>query len=122
MERQQLDRVGFGDERKCVGAGGVGKLPVCRGLFTTAGGTAVTNIAKWNGSSWSALSTGMDSDVEALAVSGSNVYAGGWFTAAGGSAAKHIAEWNGSNWTALGSGMNNYVLAMVASGSDVYVG
>ena len=66
--------------------------------FTTAGGSAANNIAKWNGSSWSALGSGMDGDcVYALAVSGSDLYAGGYFTTAGGTAANYIAKWNGSS-------------------------
>ena len=48
------------------------------GGFTTAGGIAANYIAKWNGSSWSALGSGMNGDcVYALAVSGSDLYAGG---------------------------------------------
>ena len=47
--------------------------------------------------------------VYALAVSGTDLYAGGCFTTAGGSAANYIAKWNGSAWSALGSGMNNCV-------------
>src|SRR5437899_9743848 len=43
------------------------------GEFTTAGGSAVNYIAKWNGSSWSALGSGMSSTVFALAVSGSEI-------------------------------------------------
>jgi hypothetical protein len=58
----------------------------------------------------------------ALAVSGSDLYAGGYFTSAGGSAANYIAKWSGSSWTALGSGMNNYVNALAVSGSDLYAG
>src|SRR5206468_3010042 len=77
---------------------------------------------KWNGSSWSALGSGMDSTVFALAVSGSNVYAGGVFTTAGGGAAHYIAKWNGSSWSALGSGLNGTVVAVAASGSDMYAG
>jgi hypothetical protein len=98
------------------------------GDFTTAGGSPATNIAKWNGSSWTALGSGMGggdiygSGVQALAVSGSNVYAGGFFTTAGGSPATNIAKWNGSSWTALGSGMNSTVAALAVSGSDVYAG
>jgi len=60
--------------------------------------------------------------VYALALSGSNVYAGGTFTTAGGSAAKNIAKWNGSSWSALGSGMNRPVNALVVSGCDLYAG
>src|SRR5206468_2513899 len=43
------------------------------GSFTKAGGSAANNIAKWNGSSWSALGSGLGdvfSHVSALAVSG----------------------------------------------------
>ena len=55
--------------------------------------------------------------VSALAVSGSDLYAGGDFTTAGGSAANNIAQWNGSSWSALGSGMNGSVYALAVSGS-----
>ena len=61
----------------------------------------------------------------ALAVSGSDLYAGGEFTTAGGSAANRIAKWNGSAWSALGSGMGGdypYVYALAVSGSDLYAG
>jgi hypothetical protein len=92
------------------------------GNFTTAGGIAATNIAKWNGSSWSALGEGMEGSVNALAVSGSELYAGGTFTTAGGSAAHFLARWNGSSWTALGSGMNDVVNALAVFGNDLFVG
>src|SRR5207244_11817312 len=85
------------------------------GWFTTAGGSPATNIAKWNGSRWSALgSTSHMTNLNALAVSGSDLYAGGTFTTAGGSPANCIARWNGSSWSPLGSGMTQspYVFAL----------
>jgi hypothetical protein len=66
--------------------------------------------------------------VEALVVSGANLYAGGHFTTAGGNAANYIAQWNGSSWSPLGSGLgmpypyNPYVEALAASGNTLYAG
>src|ERR1043166_1833203 len=84
-----------------------------RGGLPPAGGTAANYVAKWNGSSWNTLGSGVTnpsylgaSVVYALAVSGNDVYAGGRFTSAGGSSAKRIAKWDGNSWTALGSGMD----------------
>jgi hypothetical protein len=51
--------------------------------FTTAGNALANSVAQWNGSSWSALGSGMNNAVYALAVSGSTLYAGGLFTTAG---------------------------------------
>ena len=56
--------------------------------FTSAGtcssAAGCNYVAKWNGSTWSALGSGMNGTVNALAVDGSgSVYAGGSFTSAG---------------------------------------
>src|SRR6266436_3774410 len=40
------------------------------GYFVTAGGVSANRIAKWDGSSWSALGSGMNGTVNALAVLG----------------------------------------------------
>ena len=69
----------------------------------------LTNIARWNGSAWSALGTGLGNSytpVLALAVIGTNLYAGGEFQAAGGVPASSIARWDGRSWSALGSGVS----------------
>jgi hypothetical protein len=100
------------------------------GLFTTAGGTGASRIAKWDGSSWSALSSGLDGinrDCYALTVdSNNNVYAGGYFTTAGGTGANRIAKWDGSNWSALGSGLGGTIPVCTAlttdSNNNLYAG
>ncbi|MCD4748593.1 MAG: hypothetical protein K8R59_04390 [Thermoanaerobaculales bacterium] len=116
------------------------------GYFTQAGGVTVNGIAKWDGSSWSALSgpagVGVESItfdqlyVAALAVyddgAGQALYAGGFFHIAGGITVNHIAKWDGSAWSALigssGTGVESSgsVKALVvyddATGPALFVG
>ena len=48
--------------------------------------------------SWSALGSGMNNNVHALAIDASgNLYAGGDFTTAGGVSANRIAKWDGTS-------------------------
>src|SRR5712664_2144514 len=62
---------------------GAGNLYVGGG-FSYAGGLPATNIAKWDGTNWSAIGSGLNGSVTAVAVDGSgNLYAGGSFTMAG---------------------------------------
>jgi len=87
------------------------------GEFTTAWGVPMANrIARWDGTSWSQLGSGMNAPVRALAVfddgSGPALYAGGDFTVAGGVAASRIAKWDGASWSALGSGVSDAVLSL----------
>jgi len=64
------------------------------GSFTTAGGRTANHIAKWDGTSWSSLGSGVSDCVGSLALDASgNVYAGGGFTTAGGKAAPYIARY-----------------------------
>jgi len=94
------------------------------GYFTSAGTTSASNVAMWDGSSWSALGSGVtgtsnSGQVQALAVdSQGNVYAGGWFTTAGGSPANYIAKWDGATWSALGTGLNSAVTSLAVDGND----
>jgi hypothetical protein len=95
------------------------------GLFSSAGGVSVGNIAKWDGTSWSTLSTGVNNSVYALSIDNSgNVYAGGNFTTAGGVTINRISKWNGTAWSALSTGMSSgivYALTIDNSGS-LYAG
>jgi len=92
------------------------------GYFSIAGDVFATNIAKWDGSRWSSLGSGLNGSVYALAVSSNDVYAGGFFTTAGGAPASCIAKWNGSTWSSLASGTSDAVYALAVSGSNLYAG
>lgn len=97
------------------------------GSFTKAGTVNATNIAKWNGSSWSALGDGVNDTVYAIAGDyHGGVYVGGRFWQAGSTDASYIAHWDGTNWSALGSGPYNgtsgYVYAIGINGPFVVVG
>ena len=84
------------------------------GTFTTAGGVAANRIAKWDGTQWSPLGSGVNLDVDTLTVYDNDgdgptppaLYAGGNFTTAGGISANHIAQWDGTSWSSLGSGID----------------
>ena len=104
------------------------------GLFNTAtnaGNTSVPgtlNIAKWNGSAWSALGAGADNSVYALAVSGTNLFAGGFFSSVYSTnitsvpGTSRIAKWDGSTWSPLGGGAQAVVQALAVSGTNLFVG
>ncbi|MDL1895248.1 hypothetical protein FBQ82_03180 [Anaerolineae bacterium CFX7] len=100
---------------------------------------AADRIAKWDGTNWSALGSdgagdgSLNYQVNALAVSGSDLYVGGFFTDVNNNgtvlgAADNVAKWDGTNWSALGSNgagnasLNGSVWTLAVSGSDVYVG
>ena len=93
------------------------------GDFTTAGGVAAAQIAKWDGTTWSALGSGTNGLVYDLEFVGADLYLGGNFTTAGGSSANYIAKWNGTSWSALGLGTNALVRSIESDGfGSLYVG
>ncbi|MBL9120460.1 MAG: Ig-like domain-containing protein [Phycisphaerae bacterium] len=99
------------------GSGG-GPALYAGGDFAAAGGVSANGIAKWDGTSWSPLATGVfgaGQSVRALTVfddgsgGGPALYAAGSFTTAGGVAANAIAKWDGTSWSPLGAGSANGV-------------
>ena len=101
------------------------------GFFTMAGGVPANGLARWNGTAWSALGSGLGTSnyVYALAVApNGDLYAGGEFTQVGGTTASNVARWNGTAWSALGSGISGtgnfsaVVALAVAPTGDLYAG
>ena len=94
------------------------------GWFTTAGGSPASKIAKWNGTSWSAIGTGMDLGfVGALTVFNGQLYAGGNFSTAGGLLTGGIARTNGISWDSLNPNVvDAWVYSSGVYNGELYVG
>ncbi|MCB0212770.1 MAG: hypothetical protein KDJ52_25735 [Anaerolineae bacterium] len=101
-----------------------GTFETVAGATILQDGLVVNHIARWDGQRWHTLGAGVDDDVRAIAISGSNVYVGGDFHKAGSVNAFGLARWNGSNWAAVGNGTGDLipgVNAIAINGSTVYV-
>ena len=87
---------------------------VVAGSFLNAGGTPASNIAMWNGVSWSALADGITNSngsapsirtMKSMSTPGGEVlYVGGLFDRAGGIPVENIAVWDGAAWAAVATG------------------
>jgi hypothetical protein len=97
------------------------------GYFTTSGSNTVNNIAKWNGTDWVPVSTGMSTSgvydfVNAFAVFNNELYVGGEFTTAGTINAQNIAKWNGTVWSTVAGGIYDRVNALHVYNNELYAG
>ncbi len=88
------------------------------GLFTSADNVLTTNIARWNGTNWSALDSGVNGAVNAIAVRGGDLYVGGAFSTAGGVSASRVAKWDGTNWWPVGTGISGTTVNALAVSAD----
>ncbi len=101
---------------------GSGNL-IVGGYFNHAGMLPIMNIARWNGTAWSAIGGGIGTsngtdEVYALVASGNDIYAGGSFA----NPASNLAHWNGSTWLSDTGGTNGIVRALFLNGNALYVG
>ena len=101
------------------------------GDFTTAGGVAVNHIAKWDGSSWAGLGSGLGSgpyqSVSVLTMfddgNAPALYAGGNFTSAIDSGDSYLAKWgcpnlsSGTVYCTAGTTTNGCVPTISGAGS-----
>ena len=107
---------------------GTGQALYIGGRFTSVDGVPANRIARWNGTSWSAVGTGMLGSGSTPSVNtmvtfddgtGPALYAGGQtFTTAGGVPANRVAKWNGTSWSAVGDGFANGIVWKLAVYND----
>lgn len=74
----------------------------------------VSTIHPAQAADWKALDTGLNNGVDALAVIGGELYAGGSFS-------NSVARWNGTTWISL-PGLSGSVGALASIGTDIYAG
>jgi len=97
------------------------------GTFSILNGVAAANIAKWDGTTWTALAAGVNSTVNGISVApNGDVFVVGAFTTAGGVSRRYVARYDGSSWHSMGAqaGLNDacYSVAVSKDGKHVYVG
>lgn len=88
---------------------GDGPALYAAGDFTHAGGVPAPNVARWDGSTWSAVQgpggNGIDGEVGALQVfddgGGPALYAAGSFLHVDGVEVRRLAPWDGTAWSGL---------------------
>ncbi|MEQ1635011.1 MAG: hypothetical protein ABL997_21710, partial [Planctomycetota bacterium] len=94
------------------------------GLFQRVGTTNALGIARWNGTTWSAMGAGLGDLVSSMThLPNGDLVAGGRFTSNGLEFVGRLARFNGSVWQPLDDSTNGSVtqVAPLASG-DVVVG
>ena len=99
LERNRMEHLGSGVSGPVIALAVFNGELIAGGFFNSAGGTMVSNIARWNGAVWQPLAAGTAGSagtVGALTIHGGNLIAGGFFASAGGIAVTNVARWDGS--------------------------
>lgn len=95
---------------------------IAGGSFASAGATQVSNIARWDGTSWHPLGDGVNGAVRALLVRDGVLYAGGDFTRAGSAAAAGLASWSGGSWSRVAGDLDGPVTCLALYDGDLVAG
>jgi hypothetical protein len=76
---------------------------VAGGFFTDVSGVPAARVARWSGSTWSAMGEGFNRPVSTLYVYQGQLLAGGEFTSSGTTPVPNVARWDGVAWVPMGS-------------------
>jgi hypothetical protein len=106
---------------------GSGEALYATGSFDTAGGVPAFGVAKWDGSTWSAVGSALTGQGFKMAVyddgHGKELYLGGNFTI--GATIVNITRWNGTAWQNIGvadQSVNTLVVHDDGSGPALFIG
>lgn len=117
----------FGLQTILVHDDGSGPALYVAGKFTSIGGVAAADIARWNGVSWSALGSGISGQptttlnslrlTKLLSVreeAGPRLYAAGSFLSMDGQPANSIARFDGTGWTGVATNLGQTIYEVSA--------
>lgn len=110
---------------RAVAVGAGGELYI-GGAFTVAGGTPLNRVARWTGSRWRPLGTGIPGGYVTLlrydSLTGRIIASGTWTVADDGAIADAWLAWDGSRWVAVGEAMpDSYGTALLHDGTRYHV-
>lgn len=99
------------------------------GLFTTAGGESISNLARWDGETWSEVGGGISAGllgVQAIVADhdAGKLYVTGLINSADGMPVNNIAVWDGESWSAIDAGLTggSFPAGMTMTLGDIGVG
>ena len=102
------------------------------GIFTNVGGISISDIARWDGTNWFPLGSGVNTpyfqygSVKSLAVApNGDLYAAGEFSSIGGVNVNSLARWDGTNWYDVGGGVSTssaagIINSLLCRGTNLY--
>lgn len=106
-----------------------GDVIMC-GEFDRVGDENIYGIARWDGSAWNPLDSGLNGHIQATApvmyphqlhVWDGDLYVVGNFELAGGNICNGVARWDGDSWSSLGEGFDGTVYAVVDYLGELWV-
>ncbi|MGZ4964823.1 MAG: hypothetical protein ACXWC8_19885, partial [Limisphaerales bacterium] len=104
--------------------GALGGNIIAGGSFTNSGSLRVTNLARWNGSAWTAMGT-LNGQINRIRSDGASLYIGGLFNQIDNLIANHVVRWDGSQLQSVGKGQGIAALSVQVVASDtnsIYAG
>jgi hypothetical protein len=130
VDDPRATRLGINGSAATVVRGADGALYVGGDFEYLGRDLPATRVARFDGTTWSALGYGLDGSVTTLATKGNELWAVGSFSGSGVGAggaplipARGVARWNGTRWSGVGGGIDGAGSA-IAIGVDgrVWVG
>lgn len=95
---------------------------VVAGLLSEAPGITISNVARFDGSTWTAMGDGFDGAINDLVVHDGILYAGGDFTTVSGSDTAYLTRWTGTDWEPIPTGPDDDVNALASWQGTLAVG